>query len=292
MANSEKYKSSILAASTRRIQLTKVSKESHQLVDDELAVEEPLEIQLAFGKGRGRQTKKIAVTMRTPGQDRELALGFLFTEGIISDRKDVANVRYTGQQFDEQLQNSLVVDLMPDIEVDMTRLERHFYTTSSCGVCGKRSIEMIAANACYAPLLGKPVLSKEIIFQWPAKIREAQAVFKSTGGLHAAALFDEKGDLLALREDIGRHNALDKLLGMAFLKQQIPLYDKMLMVSGRASFELIQKALMVGLPIVAAVGAPSSLAVELAEEQGMTLVGFLKENKFNIYTASERIILA
>jgi FdhD protein len=269
----------------------KIKANSRKEQSDFLAVEEPLEIRIAYGHAPSRKQETLAVTMRTPGHDPDLALGFLFTEGIISASADVVAIRYTGEQWEEDMQyNSLLIELAPNALFDPKQLSRHFYTASSCGVCGKGAIELVKTHTCYFPINGRPRIGAEDLGLLPERLREAQAMFSATGGIHAAGLFDARGGLLALREDVGRHNALDKLIGWALREGHIPLRDGALMVSGRASFELVQKALMAGIPILAAVGAPSSLAVELAEANGMTLIGFLKESSFNVYSGVERIV--
>ena len=260
--------------------------------EDSLAAEEPLEIVIAFGALHQRRRQSISVTMRTPtGHDFELALGFLLTEGIINGYEDVISVRYAANQLDESAQLNIVqVDLQPFINFDANKLQRHFYTSSSCGVCGKASIEMIETTSCFWLMEGLPMVKTDILFELPEKLRQAQSVFDSTGAIHAAALFNTSGELIALREDVGRHNALDKLIGWAMQREMLPLQNFILLVSGRSSFELVQKALMAGIPILAAVGAPSSLAVQLAHENNMTIIGFLKKHRFNIYTGLERVI--
>jgi FdhD protein len=229
--------------------------------------------------------------MRTPtGNDFELALGFLLTEGIIRNYKDVISVRYAANQLDATAQlNVVLVDLQPFITFDAKKLQRHFYTSSSCGICGKASIDMIQTLSCFGLTPNLPLVKSNILFELPEKLRQAQSVFDSTGAIHAAALFNTSGELIALREDVGRHNALDKLIGWAMQNNILPLQNYILLVSGRSSFELVQKALMAGIPILAAVGAPSSLAVQLAYENNMTIIGFLKNHRFNIYSGSERI---
>lgn len=260
--------------------------------EDMLAVEEPLEIKLAFGPANRREYRSLAVTMRTPGQDPDLAAGFLFTEGLVSSAEQITGIRHVGQALHPRAsENIVLVDLHPDVRIDFDRLSRHFYTSSSCGVCGKTSIEMVRTTTCYYPRPGFPRLRPEVLHRLPAALRGAQDVFRHTGGIHAAGLFDAEGGLLLMREDVGRHNALDKLVGAALLRGDAPLRDKVALVSGRASFELVQKALMAGLPAMAAVGAPSSLAVELADEYGMTLVGFLRGGRFNVYCDDRRICL-
>jgi FdhD protein len=253
--------------------IQKVEGDSSVSFQDLLAVEEPLEI--------GLGDKTISLTMRTPGHDPELAVGFLFTEGIIQGGHQIRDVQAS--------KNSITVLLNPDVEIDFERLQRNFYTTSSCGVCGKASIEALRMQGC--PVLPRSLAAVEaaVIHRLPQAQRDEQAVFERTGGLHAAALFDFQGNLILLREDVGRHNAVDKLIGAEMLAGRIPLYDKLLLVSGRASFELAQKALMAGIPILAAVGAPSSLAVETAHRFNMTLLGFVRDGRFNIYSGASRI---
>ncbi len=251
--------------------------------EDLLAVEEPLEISIAYGSAVSRIRKTVAVTMRTPDDDFELALGFLFTEGVVFNKKEVKSVRFVGE-------NRVLVDLDEKVRFDFEKLNRNFYTTSSCGVCGKASLESISKTMCFILEKGIPTVSKDILLGLPQKLLAVQQSFIETGGAHASVLFNTEGGILKIFEDVGRHNALDKLIGWAFQQDILPLKENILLLSGRASFELIQKASMAGIPIVAAVGAPSSLAVDLAEENGMTLIGFLKKEKFNVYTSIERII--
>lgn len=234
---------------------------------DLLAVEEPLQIRV-----NGRD---LSITMRTPGHDGELATGFLFTEGILKTRADVVGI-----ECDE---NSLSLTLADGVDAGASR---NFYTTSSCGVCGKASIESLHAAGC--AMLPHVHIDREVIHGLPEKLRVTQSVFERTGGLHGAALFDASGNLEMVREDVGRHNAVDKLIGAAFLDARLPLFDRILMLSGRASFELVQKAVMAGIPVVAAVGAPSSLAVQTAMRFGMTLLGFVRDERFNIYSGLSR----
>jgi FdhD protein len=247
--------------------------------EDEVVVEEPLEIRLQYGPANARHEQTISVTMRTPGQDTELATGFLFTEGIIRGAKAVRAVR--------QGYNSILFELQEDQPVDLGKLQRHFYTSSSCGVCGKTSIDALK-TICPAPRQDEEEpLEASLLYSLPDLLRQQQNIFDSTGGLHAAALFDRQGRLTTLREDIGRHNALDKLIGYSLQQDRLPL--SAVLLSGRACFELIQKAAMAGMKMVAAIGPPSSLAIQLAEEQGMTLIGFLRDQRFNIYTGSHRV---
>lgn len=250
---------------------------------DLLAVEEPLEIRLEYGPAGQRVQKNLSVTMRTPGTDDDLAAGFLFTEGIVQRAADIAGIR--------GFANSVTVVLSPDLAVDLQKLERHFYTSSSCGVCGKTSIDAVktATHHSLTAPNGDWAISPEIIYTLPDALRRVQDTFDVTGGLHASALFDRAGRLLALREDVGRHNALDKLIGHYFRQGLVPLGEHILLLSGRASFELLQKAAMAGIRIVCAVGAPSSLAVETAESFGIALIGFLRDNRFNVYSGLGKV---
>lgn len=257
--------------------------------NDLLAVEEPLEIRIGFRENGKFVHRAVSITMRTPDSDFELAAGFLFTEGIIKSSGDIIDIKFCGAKARETVTNTVRVDLREDVAVDLEKLKRHFYTSSSCGVCGKSSIAALNSGAKKLESKESPVFAAALIHNLPETARRAQSVFASTGGLHAAALFDVKGKLEILREDVGRHNAVDKLVGAKFLAGELPLADKILLVSGRASFELIQKALMAQIPVLAAVGAPSSLAVEAAKEYGMTLLGFVRDNRFNIYAGTERI---
>jgi FdhD protein len=267
---------------------------AHDRVDttDELAAEEPLEIKIAYGEEHQQQIKNISVTMRTPGHDAELALGFLFTEGIIKNAKDIATVEHCFIACQENKENVIQVSFHPDVQPDLHNTDRNFYTTSSCGVCGKSSINAIrTVNQYQAEIKDNMQISVDTLYALPELLRELQDVFEQTGGLHASALFSADGRLLLVREDVGRHNALDKLIGAALNKEWLPLNNNILLLSGRASFELIQKAAMAGIRMVVAIGAPSTLAVQLAEEFNITLCGFLRGQRFNIYTSPQRIIL-
>jgi FdhD protein len=255
---------------------------------DKLATEEPMEIRLLTGESR----QTVAVTMRTPGADFELAAGFLYGEGIVKSSDDIAKISYcVDSDLDAAQQYNIVnVELRAGRDYDLRPLERHFYTTSACGVCGKANLEQLELRGC--PVVGPgPQISAETIYSLPEKLRGAQGLFDATGGLHAAALFDAEGDLVALREDVGRHNATDKLVGWTLLEGRLPLSGHVVMVSGRSSFEILQKCLTAGVPFVCAVSAPSSLAVDVAREFGMTLVGFLRERRFNVYAGQERVAL-
>ena len=255
---------------------------------DQVAIEEPLELQLAYASPQGPRRRTLAITMRTPGHDAELAVGFLLTEGIIGSRDDLAEV---GPQARRTCRNLVRIALRDHVAVDLQRLERHFYTTSSCGVCGKTSIAALRARSPFppAPTGAPPRIPAALVHQLPERLRAGQEVFSATGGLHASALFTASGDLVLLREDVGRHNALDKVIGRALLDGLLPLREHLLLVSGRASFELVQKAAMAGLPFLGAVGAPSSLAVALAREAGMTLAGWVRDGRCNVYTGAWRI---
>ena len=280
----------------------KVTVQISRQVKDSLAIEEPLEIQLTYGPSHSRQTRSISVTMRTPGDDFDLAAGFLMTEGVIRDANDIEQMMYAGDSLSKSTpspqvmdvlklgsgQNIVRVDLATEVEVNLGSLQRNFYTTSSCGICGKASL-LALRTVCPPRAASNFRMDAQVLYRLPERLRASQGVFDRTGGLHGAGLFDSAGTLLALREDVGRHNAVDKLIGSEFLADRTPLRDRLLLLSGRASFELLQKALMGGLPMVAAVGAPSSLAVQVAKEFDITLVGFLRPDHFNIYHGSERI---
>lgn len=262
-----------------------------EAVSDVLAVEEPLEIQVACGPTTARRRHSIAVTMRTPGHDFDLAMGFLFTESIIARTEDVIMMRYVQQTSEETAtSNVLLAELRPEVLLNEQLLSRHFYTTSSCGVCGKASIDLVNLHTCFSLLPSVPVIPADVLHLLPNVLAEQQDVFAHTGGLHAAGLFDAQGRLLLLREDVGRHNAVDKLIGAALQQGGVPLSHHLMLVSGRAGFELGQKALMAGIPILAAVGAPSSLCAELADAYGMTLIGFLRNGRFNIYSGPQRVL--
>ncbi|MDH6194726.1 FdhD protein [Mycobacterium frederiksbergense] len=252
-----------------------------------LVVEEPLEIRI--------NGKPITVTMRTPGSDVELAQGFLLTEGVIGQRDDLLTVRYCrGAEEDESgfsqnTYNVLDIALAPHVPMPEVDVTRNFYTTSSCGVCGKASLEAVRLSSKHCPGDDPSTVPAAVLSAMPAQLREAQKVFASTGGLHAAALFTADGTMLVVREDIGRHNAVDKVIGWALEQNRIPLTGTVLLVSGRASFELTQKAVMAGIPVLAAVSAPSSLAVDLAGQSGLTLVAFLRGESMNVYTRPDRV---
>ena len=270
----------------KEITINKYSNGQISCVEDFVAIEEPLEISLTYKVEEKTVTKNISVTMRTPGNDAALATGFLFTEGIIKNKHAVKS---TGTlSFNE---NKIIVFLQDGETPFLQQTERNFYTTSSCGVCGKASIDAIKTVSAFNQLQTNLSVQQTVLTLLPLQLHQQQIIFKSTGGLHAAALFESDGTFIMLHEDVGRHNALDKIVGTCLQQDLLPLSNSILLLSGRASFELVQKATMAGIKIIAAIGAPSSLAVELAEEAGITLVGFLKASGFNIYTHKERILL-
>jgi FdhD protein len=273
-------------------QIVKINNNEFLHADDLVAVEEPLEIRIGYGPKTAREQRNISVTMRTPGHDFELALGFLFTEGIIASTQQIEQIKYCTELNTQQDNENIVrVELHENVLIDFSKLQRNFYTTSSCGVCGKASIDAIKTVCLIQSIDTHFVVPQSTILSLPQLLRAQQNVFEYTGGLHACALFEFTGHLSILREDVGRHNALDKLIGAVIgNKKSNPIFNnKILLLSGRASFELIQKAAMAGIPIICAVGAPSSLAVETAKEFGITLIGFLRENRFNIYSHPIRI---
>jgi FdhD protein len=248
---------------------------------DAIAVEEPLEIRVSFRRKSLRVTKTVSVTMRTPGDDEDLALGFLSTEGIVQRPQSVLAISIEPERGD-----SVLVSL--DAEVDLTRLERHFYTTSSCGVCGKTSLDALRMNRAIHLPPDRPTVTEQTVAGLGGFVRERQQVFASTGGLHAAALLSSAGQLLNIREDVGRHNAVDKLIGAELRAGREQFADLILFVSGRAGFELMQKAIMTGISVMVAVGAPTSLAVQLAREYDATLIGFARNQRFNVYSGFNR----
>jgi len=263
-----------MTQATVRVPIGKIEGRITRLQEDSLTVEEPLEIRVG--------SRSLSVTMRTPGHDFELAAGFLFAEGIISSASEI-------RWMTNSQPNIVEVDLSPDGVIEQPKSQRGFVMTSACGLCGKESLESLAANRCPVLPPGGLKIDAGVIHRLPQQLRQRQDLFESTGGLHAAALFDGQGELDTLREDVGRHNAVDKLVGHTLLRFRTPLHDSVMLVSGRASFELVQKASMAGVPMLAAVGAPSSLAVATAERCGMTLVGFLRNGGFNVYNGSGRI---
>ena len=268
--------------SAEQFQVRKVTQKEIVDTGDMLAVEEPLEIRMVSGPQGSRQVKTVSITMRTPGNDDELATGFLFTEGIISKSEEIQSIR-------SKENNVIYIELVENATPSLKTLDRHFYTTSSCGVCGKTSLDAVKMKSIYTPGESKLVVPSSFLNTLQQKLQGHQKVFDITGGLHASALFDGNGELIIVREDVGRHNALDKVIGASLLNNKLPLDNHVLLLSGRISFELVQKAFMAGIPIVAAIGAPSTLAVTMAEECGMTLVGFLRDNRFTVYAGKQRI---
>lgn len=279
-----------MTGSSQAIEIDKVDSAGIKRVSDNVAVEEPLEIQLSSASREGSAAKSVSITMRTPGDDHELALGFLLTEGIITSVDQVLSVHHVGQPDPVSgVKNIVRVEIDPAIDLDLDRLQRHFYTTSSCGVCGKASLDALRVTGQDSLAAQKMRYSAETLIAMPGMVRRKQPVFSQTGGLHAAAIFGPDGDIAIVKEDVGRHNATDKAIGSLFSSGRLPGHDLALLVSGRASFELMQKALVAGIPLLAAVGAPSSLAVQTAREFHMTLIGFLRDGTFNIYAGGERI---
>ncbi|WP_433971816.1 formate dehydrogenase accessory sulfurtransferase FdhD [Tunturiibacter lichenicola] len=290
--------------SSHEVTIEKVIGHSFRRVQDTLAVEEPLEIQLAHGAIGARSVKSISVTMRTPGDDFDLAAGFLMTEGVVRDSNDIEQIVYAASSIGEASRESeethsalpyqpgknvVRVELAPDVVVSLANLERNFYTTSSCGICGKASL-LALQTVCPPRRKNIFQIEADTLTRLPDRLREAQSLFNLTGGIHGAGLFNSEGELLGVKEDVGRHNAVDKLLGAEFLADRTPLRQALLLLSGRASFELLQKALMGGVSMVACVGAPSSLAVQVAIDFDIILVGFLRDNHFNIYHGAKHIL--
>ncbi|RMI04882.1 MAG: formate dehydrogenase accessory sulfurtransferase FdhD [Calditrichaeota bacterium] len=276
--------------SVTRFPITAVERGNWVRRQDEVAVEEPLEIRVAVAGDGWSRYHPLAVTMRTPGHDFELAAGFLFSEGIVRRKEDIQHLAYCRDGGNPDQENIVVVELSPGVSFDPERLSRRVYTSASCGICGRTSLEMVWKECGEKPV-GRFRLSPEMLYRLPEALYDSQRLFACTGGLHAAALFDASGRLLRVREDVGRHNALDKLIGALLLEGGVPASEVVVLVSGRAGFELVQKAVLAGIPALAAIGAPSSLAIELAREYGITLVGFVREERFNVYAGEERVAL-
>jgi FdhD protein len=271
------------------VKLLKFSNNNNvQELNDLVATEEPLEIRLGYGDLDNRQQKSVSVTMRTPTHDFDLALGFLYSEGILKSYEQVLSIKYCADAGKQATENIVRVELKPEVMVDMQTFQRNFYMTSSCGVCGKASIEAIESMTCeknFTQSAENWELTPTFVYQLLQQMSIAQSAFTYTGGLHAAALFDKSGKIILMREDVGRHNALDKVIGNA-LTQDLPLNDKIILMSSRASFELIQKIIMANIPVIATIGAPSSLAVQTAQRFGVILLGFVKEDRFNVYSGN------
>ena len=271
---------------TQQLKISKWTSDGLSPKEDLLVVEEPLEIRLGIPSSGTRISTSVAVTMRTPGADEKLALGFLFTEGILKNKEEFVSSEILPAREEMAKGNLLQINIKEGVKVDLKKLQRNFYTTSSCGVCGKASIEAVMKVSPFS-IKNDLKINGKLLTQLPKILEKQQSVFQQTGGIHAAALFDVNGNLESIEEDVGRHNALDKLIGQAFLKNQLPISNKILLVSGRLGFELVQKAAMAGISFIAAVGAPTSLAIELAEGVGITVIGFLKEDRFNVYVRRE-----
>ena len=270
---------------------SEIGPDADKPLDDWLAIEEPMEIRLGFGPAERRETRSLSITMRTPGHDFELAAGFLHTEAVIRSHDEIERIEFCGPAVAPRTASNIVrVELSADVEVRLKSLERNFYTTSSCGICGKASLDAVEVEGIPPlPRVGV-TLTHSTLPQLPERLRKSQPSFERTGGIHAAALVDASGSLHAVREDVGRHNAVDKLIGYQLLQRDLPLHRFAMLVSGRASFEILQKALVAGIPMIVAVGAPSSLAVDLANRFGMTLVGFTSAHRYNVYSGVERIV--
>lgn len=263
--------------------------EAMHTLQDHAAVEEPLEIRLEFGPSGHRQERTLAITMRTPGQDEELVRGFLLAERLVTDPTQILSIEPAPVRRAEGQGHTMLARLDETVAVDWSQLERHVYLTSSCGVCGKASIASVLEKVSVSFYPMSPVMEAETIQALPARLRSAQRLFAATGGIHACGLFDDRGALLAVREDVGRHNAADKICGALAVHPEWQQRAAVAVLSGRASFELVQKMLVAGIPILVAVGAPSSLAIDLAAEAGMTLIGFAGEDRFNLYGGGQRI---
>ena len=263
--------------------IIKVSKDSKKSIEDQIAVESPMEIRVKQQLKNGPLQKRLAVTMRTPGNDLDLIRGFLFTEGIIQGKDELLNIKSLGEDvYEAELSSSVVLNL--------ENIDRNFFVSSSCGVCGKASKENIETESPFLPWASDFKIKTTAIKALKTVLSKAQSLFDQTGGVHAVALISDAGELKMVQEDVGRHNAMDKLIGKALLELELPISKYLVLVSGRASFELVQKAGMAGIPMMVAIGAPSSLAIETAESIGMTLVGFLKDSGFNIYCGEKRIL--
>ena len=292
MNNSDQHELGQRDAPIERYSLDDDSKRvNSKAINDIVAVESPLEIRIVFKDGEKRKDRSLSITMRTPGDDESLAAGFLLSEGIIRGADHIVSFEACGEVAKgESISNQLRVNLSDGLKVDMSRLQRHFYTTSSCGVCGKASLDAVEAQNVQTIENDGVTLDPAMILAMPNKLQEQQSIFDNTGGLHAAGLLSTDCEVLSLAEDVGRHNAVDKLIGRCLVEQKIDLLKRSVMtVSGRASFELVQKAVVAGIPAMVAVGAPSSLAIELADRFGLTLIGFNSGRKFNVYSHGRRI---
>lgn len=274
---------------TREVSVTAVRKSTAATVTDTIAIEEPLEIRLGYGSLDDRKENPLAITMRTPGHDRELAAGFLFSEGLVKHPDEIAWITHCSTSYSpDGSQNVLRVELDEEVEFDLEQLQRHFYTSSSCGVCGKASLEALEQESHFK-MMNEFNLSATALKKLPEQLVKFQAGFESTGGIHAAASFDHKGSINVVYEDVGRHNALDKLIGHHALNNQLPMTKHGILVSGRTSFELLQKCMMAGCSCIVAIGAPSTLAIDAAKKFNITLIGFIKSDSYNIYNGADAI---
>lgn len=275
----------------KTVSIHQIAPDSKLDCNDLVTIEEPMEIRISFIRDGKKVMQQVSVTMRTPGNDKDLAAGFLYSEGIISANEQINEVVVTGVDSQGRSTNNIVrVDLDDKVELDSSRLQRNFISNSSCGVCGKLSLDSLAVKGIQKLSPSQPTVSSSVIYGLPASLRKIQPAFERTGGIHAAGIAELCGTILDVREDIGRHNAVDKLIGALLQSGDLPAAERIMVVSGRAGFEIVQKAIVAGVPIMVAVGAPSSLAVELATEYKMTLIGFASENRFNIYSEAGRII--
>ena len=271
--------------------IQQVGTDSKESREDLVAIEEPLEIRLSFIRQSKRVMQQVSITMRTPGNDTELAAGFLFTEGILTSPEQINEIAISGVDGQGTPTNNIVrVDVADEVSLDPKKLQRNFISNSSCGVCGKASLDSLEVKQISELPAASPTVSSSVIYDLPAALRKAQTAFEKSGGIHAAGIADADGTMCDVREDIGRHNAVDKLIGSLFQAGKLPAEDKIMVVSGRTSFEIVQKGIVAGIPILVAVGAPSSLAVELANKYKMTLIGFASQTRFNIYSAPDRIV--
>ena len=275
-----------------KYKVTKFKKDKLEYLEDLISIEEPLEISLKFKDKEKWITKSLSITMRTPGHDEDLVRGFLFNEQIIQSLKDIENIESFGEKVGQyNIQNKILVTLNNSQNVNISKIKRDFLTNSSCGVCGKSSLDALEIIKKNKTNKLNPKLSKEIIINSPAILRKNQSEFAKTGGIHASGLFSSNGNLVSLREDVGRHNALDKVIGHSLINHQLKPDNQFITCSGRLNFELVQKVLMTNIGLMIGVGAPTSLAIDLANRFDMTLVGFVKEDSFNIYTNNQKVIV-
>ena len=275
-----------------KYKITKFTKDKLENIEDLISIEEPLEISLKFKDKEKWITKSLSITMRTPGHDKDLVRGFLFNEQIIQNINDIENIESFGNKVGQyNIQNKILVTLNNSQNVNISKIKRDFLTNSSCGVCGKSSLDSLEIIKKDKTSKSNPRLSKEIIINSPSVLRKNQSEFAKTGGIHASGLFSSSGNLISLREDVGRHNALDKMIGDSLLNNYLNPNDQFITCSGRLNFELVQKVLMTNIGLMIGVGAPTSLAIDLANRFDMTLVGFVKEDSFNIYTNNQKVIV-